>query len=265
MKEIFKKLFGGQGLAESKQQNQVCAEHSDSLAGGISCKTQVYNVVILDRSGSMADIQEAAVSGFNEIVGGIRSAQKQFADTQAHFVTLVTFCCCKTEYVYDRVAIDGVKPLTLDGYRPCCYTPLLDAMGLTLTKLRSFLTDKKDYAVVVTVITDGLENASVEFRLDDINMLVSELRAAGWSFSYMGANQDAIKVASSMNIRNARCYAYSRAGVKECMDTDRAMRESYFTGLDRLKKEEKTRGISFSDEQRSSRLNTLSEDSFDAV
>ena len=55
-------------------------------------KTQVFNVIILDRSGSMGCIRRAAVDGFNETLSGIKKAQENFADTQDHYVTLVTFC-----------------------------------------------------------------------------------------------------------------------------------------------------------------------------
>ena len=57
-------------------------------------KTKVFNLIILDKSGSMSTIADAAIAGFNETVGGIRSAQKQFADTQEHYVSLLPFCAC---------------------------------------------------------------------------------------------------------------------------------------------------------------------------
>ena len=63
-------------------------------------KTQVFNVIILDRSGSMECIRQAAVEGFNETLAGIKKAQEKFAETQDHFVTLVTFCSCETKHVY---------------------------------------------------------------------------------------------------------------------------------------------------------------------
>lgn len=37
-------------------------------------KTQVYNVIILDRSGSMGSIRRAAIDGFNETLAGIQKA-----------------------------------------------------------------------------------------------------------------------------------------------------------------------------------------------
>jgi hypothetical protein len=45
-------------------------------------KTQVFNVVILDKSGSMESIRKAAISGFNETLAGIKKAQEKYADTQ---------------------------------------------------------------------------------------------------------------------------------------------------------------------------------------
>ena len=55
-------------------------------------KTQVFNVIILDKSGSMENIRQAAVSGFYETLNGIKKAQEKYADTQEHYVSLLTFC-----------------------------------------------------------------------------------------------------------------------------------------------------------------------------
>ena len=82
-------------------------------------KTQIYNLVILDRSGSMRSIANAAISGFNETVGGIRSAQERYKDTQEHFVSLFTFCDCAKNYVYENVPVAEIRELTSSEYRPC--------------------------------------------------------------------------------------------------------------------------------------------------
>lgn len=74
-------------------------------------KTQVFNVIILDRSGSMNRIRKAAVDGFNETLAGIKKAQEKFADTQDHFVTLVTFCSCEMNTVFNKVPVAEARPL----------------------------------------------------------------------------------------------------------------------------------------------------------
>ena len=53
--------------------------------------TKVYNVIILDKSGSMSSIARQAVDGVNETIGSIKSAQEKNPD-QEHIVTLVAFC-----------------------------------------------------------------------------------------------------------------------------------------------------------------------------
>ncbi len=50
---------------------------------------------------------------------------------------------------------------------------------------------KKDKALVV-IITDGAENSSREYTQKDLSKLVEGLQAKGnWTFTYLGANQDA--------------------------------------------------------------------------
>ena len=111
----------------------------------------------------MECIRQAAVSGFNETLNGIKKAQEKFADTQEHFVSLLTFCDCEKNYVFDKVPVAEARPLTMEDYQPCCCTPLYDAMGFTLTTMRNHVRNIEDAVVVVTIITDGLENASKEY------------------------------------------------------------------------------------------------------
>ena len=146
-------------------------------------KTQVFNVIILDRSGSMECIRKAAVDGFNETLAGIKKAQEKFADTQEHFVSLVTFCSCEMRKVFDRVPVAKAHSLTMEDYTPCCCTPLYDAMGFTITAMRNHVKDMDDVTVVVTIITDGMENASKEYDGGSIKSLVEKLRKEGWTFT----------------------------------------------------------------------------------
>ena len=198
-------------------------------------KTQVFNVIILDRSGSMECIRQAAVDGFNETLAGIKKAQKKFADTQNHFVSLVTFCSCETNYVYDKAPVAEAKPLNIEDFQPCCTTPLYDAMGITLTGIHKYVQGMTDAMVVVTIITDGMENASCEYNGKTIKELVERLRGEGWTFTYMGANQDSAEVAMSMSIRNARNFDYSNEGTRASMQKDSSARMNLFGRLAKWK------------------------------
>ena len=225
-------------------------------------KTKVFNVIILDRSGSMECIRHAAVEGFNETLAGIKKAQEKFAETQDHFVSLVTFCSCETKHVFDKTPVADASPLKVEDYQPCCCTPLYDAMGITLTAMRKYVEKIEDSVVVVTIITDGLENASQEYSGKAIKELVERLRGEGWTFTYMGANQDAVEVASELSIRNSRSFDYSCAGTAGAMEKDANTRMNFFSRLSSFKKN--CSGVdNMSREERLKRYTTMADESFD--
>lgn len=194
-------------------------------------KTQVFNVIILDKSGSMESIRQAAVSGFNETLNGIKKAQEKYADTQEHYVSLVAFCSCESRQIFDKVPVAKARHLTMEDYQPCCCTPLYDAMGFTLTTMRKQVKDIEDAVVVVTIITDGMENDSKEYTGAAVKKLVEQLRGEGWTFTYMGANQNSGEVAFNLSIRNARNFDYSAQGTMRVMAKDTSTRMNFFGRL----------------------------------
>ena len=173
-----------------------------------STETKIYNLIIIDESGSMGCIRQQAMDSVNETIQTIRAAQERHTN-QEHFVTLVTFNDNAT-IVNDCAPINEIKELTAESYRPDCCTALYDAMGISLNALRKKVA--KGDKVLVTIVTDGYENASKEYNLRTIKVLVEELKAEGWVFAYLGANQDAEEVAFSMSIDNAMSWKSTREG-----------------------------------------------------
>jgi hypothetical protein len=197
-----------------------------------TAKTQVYNLIILDKSGSMSSIAKAAIAGFNETVGGIRSAQEHFKDTQEHFVSLMIFCNCEKTMVYDMVPVAEVKELTSNEYQPCCCTPLYDAMGISINALYKAIKDKEDATAVVTVITDGLENASREYSGQAIKALVERMKnEEGWNFAYIGTNQDVRATSASLSIDNHMSFADDDAGMREAWEKERKSKRAMFSRI----------------------------------
>ena len=138
----------------------------------------------------------------------IRAAQEQ-NENQEHFVTLVTFNDTAT-IVNDCAPVNEIKELTAESYRPDCCTALYDAMGISLNAVQKKVS--KEDKVLVTIVTDGYENASQEYNLRAIKALVEEMKANGWVFAYLGANQDAEEVAGAMSIDNAMSWESTREG-----------------------------------------------------
>ena len=172
-------------------------------------KTKIFNLIIIDESGSMQSIKKEAVDNVNETIQTIRSAQKKHED-QEHYVSLVSFNN-DVKTIYECVPVNKVKELTEDTYCPDCFTALYDAMGISLNALRKMVS--KDDKVLVTVVTDGEENASNEYDGVAVKALVDELKANGWVFAYIGANQDVEAVASKISITNVMKFEATPIGV----------------------------------------------------
>ena len=174
----------------------------------------IYNLIILDESGSMTTIEHQAVSAINETIQGVRKAQKANPE-QNYFISLVVFegeGVKGVRTVRDRVPVENIENIKQEEYQPGSFTPLYDAMGISIKAL-SKVTRKED-PVLVTIITDGMENSSEKYSASAIKRLVSNKREAGWTFAYIGANQDAVEVARELEIRNALNFEASEEGTK---------------------------------------------------
>ena len=172
---------------------------------------------IVDRSGSMDDLREATIDGFNTFL----SAQ-QDAPGRAR-MTLVLF---NDTYhvVHESADIGLVPPLTCATYVPDGTTALLDAVGRTVNDLGCRL-DATPHArrpgkVIIAILTDGLENASQEFSWPQISEIIRHQQEVyNWEFLFLGANQDAIATAARMSVpaANARNWDASPSGMAEAM------------------------------------------------
>ena len=173
-------------------------------------KTRIFNLIIIDESGSMQSIKKAAIDSVNETIQSIRAAAEKYSD-QEHMVSLVTFHD-DVKTIYECVPVIEVEELTAETYKPKCSTALYDAMGMSLNTLRPKVaeTDK----VLVTVVTDGYENASKEYSGKAIKALVDELKSKNWVFVYIGANQDVEAVAATISITNVMKFETTIAGTQ---------------------------------------------------
>ena len=190
--------------------------------------TNIYNLIILDESGSMTSIYDQALSGANETIQTIRIAQASAYD-QRQFLTFVTFDSGDREWVrkiIDTKPIDKVRELTRDDYRPYGCTPLYDAMGQSLLSLERKVSEGDQ--VLVTIITDGMENSSRSYSGAHICEIVKRLRAKGWTFVYIGANQDAVEVAKRMNIDNAMNFQATHEDTRRMWDDYRGSTSAYY-------------------------------------
>lgn len=182
---------------------------------------------LIDRSGSMAGMEEDVVSGFNEFV------DRQREHPGACSLTLVMFDDADPcEVVYDDVPIGSIPAMAAERFQPRGTTPLLDAMGGLIRsaeeRCRRLGRGAADEDQVVVVFTDGMENSSVRWNRRKLFELIKARRAAGWSFVFLGANQDSYHEAGSLGIDAGSIQDYhgDRHGVRAAFAcVNRAMGE----------------------------------------
>ena len=130
--------------------------------------TTLYNF-ILDRSGSMAGMEELAVNGFNEHLKMIRNLQIEFPK-QEFLCSLTTFDN-EIETIVPASSIAQIYPIEVGQYSPRGLTALLDAIGKTIHEVNESYQQRieaDEMSVVCVIITDGHENASRFFSYHDI-------------------------------------------------------------------------------------------------
>jgi hypothetical protein len=161
-------------------------------------------MLVVDRSGSMHKINQAAQDAINEFIDSQRAAEGRRTIRIAQFDDIYESVCVSTD------AAD-VAPFEL---KPRGMTALLDAMGYALTEfgkeLAAMPEDERPGTVVFAVMTDGFENASAEFDWDWIKEHVQrQQNEFGWKVLYLGANQDAFVVGEQLGVPRGQTMTYA--------------------------------------------------------
>ncbi len=164
-------------------------------------------VFVIDRSGSMTTIRNDMEGGFKTLIEDQRKVPGSCA------VTLVQFDD-QYEVVYTARAIDSVAPMSLE---PRGSTALFDAIGRTINatgaRLGTLAEHDRPSKVIFVVITDGQENASREYNHARVTEMIKHQRDKyAWDFVFLGADENAIGVATSMGINNAAQFMANAAG-----------------------------------------------------
>lgn len=176
-------------------------------------------VFILDMSGSMVNLTSDTIGGYNSL---INEQRKQPGEAN---ITTVLFDH-RYNLLHDRVSIKDVPELTTREYMPSGMTAMLDAVGMTITsigqKLNNTPEEERPGSVVVTIITDGMENSSKEYTWKQVQSMIKEQREKyNWTFTFIGANIDTKKVSEDLGIdaRLSKSYTASKMGTDSVYKT----------------------------------------------
>lgn len=171
-------------------------------------KKKIYNLIILDESGSMESIKQSTIKGFNELALNIKETSQSFKD-QEHYVSVVSFNCYGVKYRLYNQPVEELMLFDERLFEPNGLTPLYDAIGESTLKLKHDLLKEENYNVLVTVITDGHENDSKEFNSSSISHLIQSFSEnSNWAFGLIGANIDIDSLAELLSIPSQRTMAF---------------------------------------------------------
>lgn len=164
-------------------------------------------IFILDRSGSMQGLEKDTIGGFNSLI------EKQKKIEGDALISTVLFAN-ESKVIHDRVDVKDVKPMTENNYITGGCTALLDAIGNAIHHISNIhkYARKEDVPehTLFVITTDGMENASRTYTYPKVKKLIENQKEKhGWEFMFLGANIDAVNVASYMGIDENRAVNFN--------------------------------------------------------
>ncbi len=176
-------------------------------------ESKTHISVILDRTGSMESIRDDTIGGFNAFLDEQKKQPGEATLTLVQFDTQDPF-----EVIHDFKPIGDVPGLTRETYVPRASTPLLDAVGRGINDLEARLgklpAKKRPGKVVVVIVTDGQENASREFRKDQVEKMIKEHEEKdGWQFVFLSADLGAFHDAGEYGFRMSKRMHFNKSSL----------------------------------------------------
>ena len=197
-------------------------------------------VFILDRSGSMAGLEQDTIGGFNAMI------EKQKKETGECYISTVLFDNV-SEVLHDRVRLSDIKPMTDKEYTIRGCTALIDAIGSAIHHIGNIHKyarpeDVPEHTMFI-ITTDGMENASQRYNSDEVKKMIERQKEKyGWEFLFIGANIDAVETARRYGINEDRAVNYNAdakgtgilyesvacavSNVRKCASLDNSWREN---------------------------------------
>lgn len=180
-----------------------------------------HDFILLDRSGSMTTLWKEAIGSIN---GYVKKLAEEKVDTG---VTLVTFDLAGPGMSFD-ILRDRITPATwrdvdIKESEPRGSTPLNDATAKIVHMAKAGNYDK----VAIIVMTDGHENSSREYTVQQVKQLLDTCRAKGWQVIFLGANFDNAQQAASYGTAAGQTISASAANLAGTMSNMATARSSY--------------------------------------
>lgn len=166
---------------------------------------------IIDKSGSMKSMLDAAINGFNSFLEDQKSVEGKALVSTIMFNT-------SYEVLYENMDIQNCIYFNKDNYKPMNGTSLYDAICITVSneidKLGGMSIEERPEKTLCIILTDGEENSSKKYGQEDVKRMITEMREDfKWEFIFLAANEQASTSAVAMGISKGNSYAFTNSSV----------------------------------------------------
>lgn len=180
-------------------------------------------VIILDKSGSMVDLTDDTIGGYNSLIEQQKKENKDkdiYVSTYLFNTQVDTLCFAQP--------ISKVEPLTREKYVACGGTALFDAIGDAVNQEDARIVKlarkgmKIPQKTLIVVTTDGYENSSKKYtNIELIRKLIQQKKDEGVCFMFIGADIDSDSFAEKIGIGADYAFSVERSsnGVRDMMNT----------------------------------------------
>ena len=152
-------------------------------------KLQSHVAFCIDESGSVARIIKPLVEAYNQTVTDIRSAVLD--EGQEASMTALAFGdrVLKHRILYVGQQVQTVKPLSASDFNPSGLTPLFDSVYRAIKKLEELDDGKPGTSFVVSTVTDGEENQSIDPGVPaTVREIEKKTATDRWTFTFLVPN-----------------------------------------------------------------------------
>ena len=174
-------------------------------------KKTIYHFIV-DQSGSMAGSEAQTIEGFNSQLLTLQRLKSEFPENE--YVVSVTYFEDEVMDIIKFQPVENVSLLNRENYKPGGLTALLDGMGKSITAVKEKYgrdLENDEASVVIVVLTDGGENASKFYTRPLIGEMIKDLDETGkWTFSFLGADFDAVRASQDLNIRRENIMSFDK-------------------------------------------------------
>lgn len=194
----------------------------DSFTPVKAGKNGSHVILVVDESGSMSHLRKNTIDSVNEFISSQR--KDAIENGIATIVSVFTFDGVNVKCIINKADVKSSPSINEDNYNPTGMTNLNDAFGAVIAQINKELSDLNEEtrsSVIISVMTDGMENTSRSFSVRDINQMVTKCQEKNWAFVFLGANIDAFSTGAQygFNANNTLQYAASTTGLSASLNS----------------------------------------------